>query len=129
MDIDDIKKADAETADGAWVGDLPGMGDVRLRVRPLTHPRVVRFSGRAFRIAGAGKPLSADAEDTVERDVLASVVLTGWEGLTAKKKPLKFNRETALELLKLDTFEAAVRTAMYRAGAAADKTHEALEKN
>lgn len=129
MDIDALKEDHEKHADGEWIGDIPGLDGVRLRVRPLSHPRVVRQSGRAFRNASGGKPLTDEAEDKLDREIIAKHVLTGWEGLTQKGKPLKFSPEKALELMGLDKFDMGVRVAMSRAGIEQEAVEDALEKN
>ncbi|MFC3628198.1 hypothetical protein ACFOM8_01925 [Paracoccus angustae] len=141
MDIDALKKADADAADGEWVGDLPGLGDIRLRVRPLTHPRVLRAYGRFRRKVAAdqmtvdkdGKaipsPLTDEQEDQVDRDVMLAAVLTGWENVTSGKKPVEFTQERAAELLAVEVFEAGVRTAMYSVTEKQAAAQKALEKN
>lgn len=129
MDIDALKEDHEKHADGEWIGDIPGLGDVRLRVRPMTHPRVVRASGRSYRIASAGKPMTEEAEEKLDREIIAKYVLTGWEGLTQKGKPLKFSPEKALELMGLDKFDMGVRVAMSRAGIEQEAAEDALEKN
>lgn len=129
MDIDALKKADADAADGDWVGDLPGLGDIRLRVRPLTHPRVLRAMGRARRKASEGKPLTDQQEEQVDREVMASTVLTGWENMTSGGNPVEFTPERAAELIAVETFEAGVRAAMYRLTEQQAAAQERLEKN
>lgn len=134
MDIGALKKADAEAAEGVWVGDLPDMGDVRLRVRPMTHPRVMRAMGRARRAAAADIPegqagLSDAQEEQIDRDVMASVALVGWENLTSDGEPVPFSAELAAEFMRVETFEAAVRIAMSRALQDKLLARKALVKN
>lgn len=129
MDIAALKKADEDGRDGEWVGDLPGLGDIRLRVRPLTHPRVMRAMGRARRKVSDGKPLTEQQEEQVDREVMLSAVLTGWENMTSGKKPVEFTAERAAELMALETFESAVRIAMHRLTEQKAAAQEALEKN
>lgn len=129
MDFNDIKSWDTRMADGVWVGGLDNLGDVRLRVRPFSHPAVVKASGRAYRAASKGEVLSEEQTDAVERDIMAQAGLTGWENITAKGKPVKFTPEAAAELLKSEVFGIAVRTAMSRASVQVDAAVEALEKN
>lgn len=133
MDFSAIKAADDRDRDGVWVGDLPGLGDVRLLVRPLGSPRVLRELGRQERRAGdddrTDGRLTDDAAARIDREILSGAVLLGWENLTEDGEPVPFSRETALEFMAAELFESAVRVAAIKAGAKAAAKTEALEKN
>ena len=82
---------------GAWVRDLDGLPGVGLKVtglqskaaRDLLHG--LQTSARA---ANKGKPLTNDQNAAIMREVLGSVVLLDFDGLTNNGEPVKFDRET-----------------------------------
>lgn len=134
MDIATIRAVDAADAEGVWVDGLPGLGDVRLLVRPAASPRILREVGMLSRAATAedrdeSGMLTAEADARIDRDVMLSAVLLGWDRLTDKGVPIAFSRQHAEEFLAVETFASAVRIATIRAAAKTKKIAEDLEKN
>ncbi len=100
MNIEDLKLDSAAIESGQWVDSIPGMGDLRLKVRGLTAPSV-----RDLRIKlDRNVPRHDRARDgslTPERStqlfsqVLHEAVLLDWDGLTAGGLPLPYDAEKA----------------------------------
>lgn len=49
MDIKSLKRDVAASTEGAWVGEIPEMGDLRLRVRGENSPKVAALQARKMR--------------------------------------------------------------------------------
>ena len=99
MDIEALKKP-VDLGEGMWIDNIPGHGDLRLKVRSNRY--------RPFRVASQELMRGIiDDLDTVEGGMAMAVavgtpiaehIVTGWENLpiTSKGKPLAFNKSNAL---------------------------------
>jgi len=119
MDIGEIRQRDTAFTDGEWVGDLPGCGDMRVKVRAFQSPQVVSTWGRLSRAAPnderqADGQLTEDAHARIDREVLLDVVLLDWDGLTDNGEPVPYSRDMARQFIQVGLFEAAVRYAAAR---------------
>lgn len=120
MDISLIN-SETDLAPGEWIGEIPDMDGVELRVRS-THfkPFRLAITGMARR---AGKKLNTDAgldAFTVSTGkALAEHILLDWRGVTSGSDPLPFTNDTALSILTADDphgIGAAFRRAVEWAG-------------
>lgn len=104
MDIQSLKRDSSAAQAGQWVDDIPGMGDLRLRVRGLTSPTVIALRSRKERRVprdqrerdGQIKPAVATA---IFGEVLHEAVLLEWDGLTDGGKPFPFDADLAKQWL------------------------------
>lgn len=112
---------------GDWVGDLPGMGELRLKVRGSNNKDwrrmqtiLVNSIPRARRIRG----LSPEDADAISCKLLRDCGLLDWEGPTKEDgTPLPFSKEQAYIFLcnpKNGFLEAALTAANSVAEVAAD---------
>ena len=101
-------KTDTTNTHGRWVGQIPGLGDLRLKVRPAgnaDHRRrldeLLRAVPRVDRLRG----LTPGKQREIEAEAILDAVLFGWEGVEgdgtigAADQSLPFERETAKTLL------------------------------
>jgi hypothetical protein len=100
MEISTLKRDSAAISAGQWVGDIPGLGDVRLRVRGLSSPVVVATRGRKERKVPRDQrerdgSLKPEIGIVVFGEVLHEAVLLEWDGLTDGGKPVPFNSDLA----------------------------------
>lgn len=104
MEISTLKRDSASISSGQWVGDIPGMGDVRLRVRGLTSPMVTQTRARLERKIPRDQrerdgSLKAEVALNVFGQVLHQVVLLDWDGLTDEGKPIPYDKALAEQWL------------------------------
>jgi hypothetical protein len=104
MDISALKRDSAKVEAGEWVSDIPGMEDVRLRVRGLSSPTVVAMRSRKERkVSRDGRErdgaLKAGVAMGILGEVLHECVLLDWDGLTKAGQPLPYDPEQAKEWL------------------------------
>lgn len=104
MDINSLKRDSAAIAAGQWVSDIPGLGDVRLRVRGLSSPIVVAVRGRKERKVPRDQrerdgSLTPEVGIQVFGEVLLEAVLLDWSGLTDNGKPVVYDLEIARKWL------------------------------
>lgn len=100
MDISTLKRNSAAVSAGQWVDDIPGMGDVRLRVRGLSSPVVVATRGRKERKAPRDQrerdgSLKPEFGLILFGEVLHEAVLLDWDGLTDKGAAVPYSAEIA----------------------------------
>ncbi|MCK9513520.1 MAG: hypothetical protein M0R28_20160 [Pigmentiphaga sp.] len=100
MDIESIAIDPGLIEGGQWVGDIPEMGDLRVRVRGLTSPQAVALRNRLLR-ALPKKDRESDGSPTQEAAmrvggrVLLEAVLLEWDGITSGGKPVPFSKKQA----------------------------------
>lgn len=120
MDIAALKRDSAVITSGQWIGDIPGMGDVRLLVRGLSSPLVVQTRGRMERKIPRDQrerdgSLKADVAVEVFGHVLHEVVLLDWDGLTDGGQPVKYDKALAKEWLTNPDFAFFADAVVYAA--------------
>ena len=129
MDIGAIKSASKDIDDGQWV-DSEAVPGVRLKVRGLTSAPAIKALGRAQRTAPdemrdeAGEITDA-AQSQIDLDIIATVILLDWDGLTDNGKPVEYSEDVARDFVSASIFEAAVRSASLKVTQA---SHDRLEK-
>ncbi|MCB5411778.1 hypothetical protein [Pseudogemmobacter faecipullorum] len=110
MDIQSLKKDVAASTEGQWVGDIPEMGQLRLRVRGENSPKVAALRARKLRAVPKdkrgrdGMPIYEEVL-RVTTEVLHEVVLLDWDGLTNGGKPVKYDPELAKQWITDPDFQ------------------------
>lgn len=104
MDLSNLKRDSGQIEAGRWVEDIPGMDDLRLRVRGLTSPTVTALRARKMRKVGkSGRnpdgTLKPEVELHIFGEVLFETVLLDWDGLTDNGKPIPFDKDLAKQWL------------------------------
>lgn len=103
MDISNLILTDAGLQafdNGAWVGNIPEGGDVRLKVLAIgcaTVQAALNAKHEALRAANQGKELTSEQLTQALNEVLGETVLQDWEGFTAGGEPIPFDRAKALQ--------------------------------
>ncbi|MBS7542528.1 hypothetical protein [Ancylobacter oerskovii] len=114
---------------GKWVGDIPEMGDLRLKVRGIGNSDFNRrYDELVQAIPRAERPnnrLTPDAQRKLTAQLYAETILLDWEGLTDDDgAPVAFSMEFAEQVLadpEMRDFVFAVRYAAQQvAGETAD---------
>lgn len=120
MEISTLKRDSAAVAAGQWVGDIPGMGDVRLRVRGLSSPVVVAVRSRKERKVPRDQrerdgSLRPEIGLVVFGEVLHEAVLLEWDGLTDGGEPVPYSAELAEQWLTDPDFAFFADAVVYAA--------------
>lgn len=114
MKRSDIKAQSRKIVHGAWVGDIPGAGDLKLKVRARFNPDYKRRQREMFdaeaaenKPDGVLKPEIAEAHD---RQLMLDCVLVDWSGYVEDDgAAIAFSREEAAAML-LDPDEVAFQS-------------------
>lgn len=133
MDIQSIKKDSAAIAEGQWVDSIPGMGDLRLKVRGSSANYVVAVRARKQRNApnedrAADGSLSVDATLRIETEVLHEAVLLDWDGLTDGGQPVKYDASLAKDWLTNPDFRDFADAVVWASGVVSRTTKAAKDK-
>lgn len=110
MDISSLVLDVEAITEGQWVSDIPGMGDLRLRVRGMRSPKVQKLRARKLRALpkkdrGRDGMPTFEASMRVTAEVLHEAVLLDWDGLTDGGKPVKYDPEVAKQWLTDPRFQ------------------------
>ena len=126
MDIRDLTRDAAAIEAGQWIGDLPGVPGLRLRVRGFTADTVRRTRERKRAelspgAIGANGMVERGEADRIGGEVLAEAVLLEWDGLTQDGEAVPFSAALARTLCTAEPF-AAFRDVVTEAAMRADRT-------
>lgn len=119
-------KIDAEKFEkGAWVDNIPDMGEVRLKVRGIGNADFRRLQTKLFdaepRQYKVGGKLSPERQDAITAQCLANTVLIDWQGiLDENDQPIPYSREMAKELLTNPEFRRFRDGVIWAASVVAD---------
>ncbi len=133
MDIQSIKKDSAAIAEGQWVDSIPGMGDLRLKVRGSSASHVMAVRARKQRNApntdrAPDGSLSVDATLRIETEVLHEAVLLDWDGLTDGGKPVPYDKTLAEQWLTNPDFRDFADAVVWASGVVSRTAKAVKEK-
>lgn len=132
MDIQSIKRDVAASTEGKWISDIPGCGDLRLRVRGENSPKVAALRARKLRAVPKGKR-DRDGAPTFEEmmrvtaEVLHEAVLLDWDGLTNGGKAVKYDADLAREWLTNPDYQEFADAVAWASRVVANGDDEATE--
>jgi len=104
MELSNLTRDSARIEAGEWVGDLPGMGDLRVKVRGTgskIYTSVVSRLGRAVPKGQRNRDGSLLPETSlrIAGEAIHEAILLDWDGLSEGGKPVKFDKDLAKKLL------------------------------
>lgn len=108
MKLSSLKINSTRAEQGAWVKDIPGMGDLRLRVRGFSNSDYAAFMAREVAAVPRDQregnrrdgALKQKARDTLLLRGMVEHILVDWDGLTDDNdKPVPFSKDRAMDLL------------------------------
>lgn len=117
MKLGALKTDLAKVEQGMWIDNIPDMGDLRLKVRPIGNPDYRRVYGQLVDSTPRDKKRGGmvtdfDARQSIAGRALADTVLLGWDGLEGDDgMPLPYSPAKAKELM-LDPEMTAFRDAV-----------------
>lgn len=120
MDIRNLKRDAKAAAEGRWIGDIPNLPDLKLKVRGLSC-----FAATSLRRAKERAVSRSDrergtivlkVEQRISREVLHEAILLDWEGLTDQGKEIPYTREQAAALLLDEDYDIFAGAVTWAAG-------------
>jgi hypothetical protein len=132
MDIATIRIDAGKSEAGEWVGDIPGLPGVRLRVRgtrSFAYRQAIIDRRKALpRISfNRDGSLPVEIADRVAGEAMADGLLLGWDGITNGGEPLPYSRDTALMLLTDPAYEIFREGVLFAASVVGDAEAESKE--
>lgn len=104
MDLSQRKTDVKRASDGVWISDIPGWGDLRIKVRGASsvvfrdaYARLQRDVPPSER--NADRTLSTERADRLLGEILAEAGLVDWDNVSMAGEPLPYSKEAARELL------------------------------
>jgi hypothetical protein len=136
MELSALKRDVATVESGEWVGGIPDMGALRLKVRGFSSQAYQTALGRLMRAVsreererdGSIKP---NASRRVMGEAMHETILLDWQGIESDGAALPYSKEKALELLTDPTYgpfqEAVAFAARFVDSARAEETEEIVK--
>jgi hypothetical protein len=134
MKMSSFKSDMTKVEGGVWIGDIPDMGDLRLKVRPIGNPDYLRVLSQLTDTAPrhtkrGGRIIDHAVKASIAARTLADTVLLDWEGLEDDDgKPLPYSAEIAKKML-LDPEYVAFRNAVSWAGSVAEEETTGVQED
>lgn len=131
MDLNELAVNVEAIEKGAWVGDIPGMGQLRLKVRGLGNSdyrtlqeRLTAAVPRHKRSAGRIDPKEIER---ITAECLLQTVLLDWDGLERNGEPVPYSQDLARELLTNAKWQRFRDAVAWASGMVADDDAAQLE--
>lgn len=105
MELSKLMVDGSAALDGAWVGDLDGMGDAQFLIRSLDCPAAQKKTAQLYKaIYGKRQPDVIDPEirDYVLARALVEDCLIDWRSINDGGKPKAFDRDWLKSLMFID---------------------------
>lgn len=126
-------KVDADKIEGgAWIGNIPEMGNLELRVRGLQNAAFRRMQSKLLdavpRSQRQGGRVDPDVLDRITSQCLAATVLLDWRGLEGEDdQPLPYTKEQASVFLTEPAYRRIRDAVVYAATVVGDAEAEGEE--
>ncbi|APX83978.1 hypothetical protein BV511_04135 [Methylorubrum extorquens] len=109
MKLSSLKVDAAAIEDGEWIGNIPEMGDLEVRVRGLNNAKYRRLQTTLIdavpRAKRQGGRLDPDEQDRITASCLNATVLLDWRGLEGEDgQPVPYSKDLATDLLTKPEF-------------------------
>lgn len=127
MDLNSIAINHEAVEKGAWVSDLPGMGELRLKVRGIGNTDFRTMQNRLVAALPRAKRSDSAELERVTAECLLKTVLLDWQGLEANGQPVPYSEGLARDLLTSPKWVRFRDAVAYAASIVADEDAEALE--
>lgn len=111
MKLNEIRDVGRRIDQGAWVGDLPNLPGVRVRVRGLFNASYNRLMQKMRNDYTPEQLRDEKVQDTIDINLTLDAILLDWDGIEDENEQVPYSREVAQQLLTdpdMDVFRRAV---------------------
>lgn len=120
VDVNNFKRDVQRSEGGEWVGELPAMGSLRLKVRGIGSKL---YTAKQARLARAVPKSDRDSRGNVNPEMarrilgeaMHTTILLDWDGITDGGKPIKYSDELAMKWLTDPEFSPFLEAVTYAA--------------
>ena len=120
MDINDIKVDSERVEQGDWIGNIPEMGDLRLKVRGISNADYQRMMQRQIgaipRNKKAGGRIDPVEMERVGAVCLFATVLLDWDGVKQNGVAVPYDKDLARKLCTEPDFRRFRNAVAWAAG-------------
>lgn len=99
MELANIRVNPKAIEQGAWVKDIPGLGDIALKVRGTRNADYERRTSELVSALSQQERRDPEVQAEIARRLLVETVLIDWRGMTENGKPVAYDRALAEKLL------------------------------
>ena len=128
MELNDIVRDTAKIDQGAWIGEIPEMGELRLKVRGTSNSdfqrmmqKLVAAVPRAKKQGGRVDPIEMDR---IMGSCAHATLLLDWEGVKVNGELRPYDRELAFKLCTDPAYQKFVKAVTWAAGEVDELTAE-----
>lgn len=132
MELSSLRRDPASIESGRWVSDIPGMGDLRLKVRGMSSLAYQSTIGRLSRALPKdqrqrdGSPQPAAAM-RIMGEALHEAVLLDWDGLSSDGAAMPYDAARAKDLLINPEWRVFADATIWAANTVDNERQEAAE--
>ena len=128
MRLKEIKAVTRRREDGGWVGELPDLDGIQVRVRAIFNSLWSKETAKARATVSAEEFQSEHFQDELQTHLLRETSLLDWTGvLDDEGNELPYTIENADKLLTDPDYETFRRAVIYAAQVVASQGKERLE--
>jgi len=128
MKLSNLKIDSSKLEQGDWIGDIPGLGDIRLRVRGLGNDDYRRRQSELSAALPRHMRKEPAEQDKVMNTLIVETLLEGWENVEDDTgAPLPFTRENVLEILADPDMRAFSDGVVWAAGIVSERRKADLD--
>lgn len=133
MDFATFEKGEELSSAPEWVSGLPNMGDLKLRVYPISAPHIARLHSRLNRQVPLSErtpdgDLIDEAEVRIEQELMFAV-LDDWDNFTEDGEKADCTDEKKRKYLANEMFRGLVRACSLRQSTKVQLEHQRMLKN
>jgi hypothetical protein len=128
----EIRKINVDRREnGAWMTDIPDMGDLRLKVRGVNNSDYRKLQSKLVETIPRQKKqrgqIDPDDSQRINLTLLCNTCLLDWENVVIDGVPVPFSKEKAHELMLEPEFEPFQEAVAWASRNVADQTDETVE--
>lgn len=126
MKLSDLKVDPDRIEQGAWIDNIPEMGELRLKVRGINNSDYRRMQSKLLAAVPRQKRLGGfmdpEEQDRVISMCLHATVLLDWDGIQAEDgTPIPYSKELAKDLMTMPEFQRIRTAVLYAANQVAEE--------
>lgn len=131
MKLSDVRVDAKLIEDGEWIGDLPGCGDLEVKIRGVNNSAWQQMAQRLVNALPRKERMgliSAASSRRINTELLIECAVLDWRNLTDEKgQPIPYSKEKCAELLRDPNLSDIFDGFLHAAGVVGKRSKEELE--
>jgi hypothetical protein len=125
MKLNDIKKATQNIEEGGWVGELPNLPGVSVRVRGAFNSEYNKLLSKLRAELTPEEWSDPEMQEALDTKLVHETILVDWHGI----EDAQYSSDAALDLLSNKEFAVFRRAVNYAASVVAREGRKSLEED